>query len=470
MSTLRIIAECWPSNIFYKTYPDGTAWHGAGMWRLNALKTKLPPFEVITDLSVSNTTWNAIQTLADGRAEVSPDLWGVTYQRSQVVDFSYPSKVYGTFIYSAKQKGSAVSNAVFGVFDGPSCGLIIVALMIMSFLTWVVNDKEKSRKQSFAETATYVFGNCVHQPPFKSIIPKSRFGQVMMLLFVVYNLIITIMYSSIVISILTSKPKSKGIQTLEDLQSKQNENVRIWVRRNSYMMDHLIGMKTFDELSAEGRVSYYEVKSTEDEAFFFEDMLQSVLNHSHVIIASEGNLKSLLKKIVHRTQTCSMRIRDFKRARDPVFSTLSVWLYRKGMAWREKLDKELMWLDAFGLMKMKENDGIWSDEVMEGECDDIPDLDELCQSKPKKTAKQRKYSPLNYDHFIPISRTYCAMILLAILAFLCELIQASNCRRRLTTYKKIKRTRGPRTKKLDILWNTSEKRPVFSMFQNCNIL
>ena len=103
MESLRVVAECWPPNIYYDSLPNGTEWHGNGMWTLREMRGLLPPIEVVANLSRSEDTFDAIQTLYDGRADMSTDKWGITHERSKLVDFSYSLKVYGTYLYRVVQ-------------------------------------------------------------------------------------------------------------------------------------------------------------------------------------------------------------------------------------------------------------------------------------------------------------------------------------------------------------------------------
>ena len=103
MERLRVVAECWPPNIYYDSLPNGTEWHGNGMWTLREMRGLLPPIEVVANLSRSEDTFDAIQTLYDGRADMSTDKWGITHERSKLVDFSYALKVYGTYLYRVVQ-------------------------------------------------------------------------------------------------------------------------------------------------------------------------------------------------------------------------------------------------------------------------------------------------------------------------------------------------------------------------------
>jgi hypothetical protein len=63
---------------------------------------------------------------------------------------------------------------------------------------------------------------------------------------------------------------------------------------------------------------------------FYHDILTSVLNGSHVIVYGKANLKGMVNKNYKGTGRCDVAIvvDDFRRSRDPIFSTTSAWLYR----------------------------------------------------------------------------------------------------------------------------------------------
>jgi hypothetical protein len=53
---------------------------------------------------------------------------------------------------------------------------------------------------------------------------------------------------------------------------------------------------------------------------------------------------------------------------------------RKQLPLAETLDRQLMWMDAFGFLgkdRLKENSGIWSPEVMDQACIRSPKLDKV---------------------------------------------------------------------------------------------
>ena len=105
MTTFRLVLECWQNNPHYEVTEHGTDWYWQKMDFIRSLSGILPPFEVVWDLSPSNTTFATIQTLADGKGDMEPTDYGVTWGRFQFIDFSLPYSADEDFIFAAsKQK------------------------------------------------------------------------------------------------------------------------------------------------------------------------------------------------------------------------------------------------------------------------------------------------------------------------------------------------------------------------------
>jgi hypothetical protein len=109
--------------------------------------------------------------------------------------------------------------------------------------------------------------------------------------------------------------------------------MRIWVNKFSYVPDYLNGIQTFSYL--EDRVDYFiEPDEGESVADFYGNMLASVLDGSHIIISSKGNLEAIMSKIYKETGYCGeARMGDFRRSQDAVFTTNAGWIYRY-LNWR----------------------------------------------------------------------------------------------------------------------------------------
>ena len=80
---LRVATKCFPTDTYYKSFLDSntTVWSGQAMWMLKTMENVLPKIKIVTDLSPSNVTLDTVQTLADDRADLANDNFGLTFSR-----------------------------------------------------------------------------------------------------------------------------------------------------------------------------------------------------------------------------------------------------------------------------------------------------------------------------------------------------------------------------------------------------
>ncbi len=109
-----------------------------------------------------------------------------------------------------------------GIFDSTSYGLFLSAMIVMATTTWLVTPN-----CSFTEAALKTFGSCFNQGSFYvRQQPRRRISQAFIGMFMIYNYMVTIMYSSVVIFLLMLRREGKSIETLTDLLIEENMNVR----------------------------------------------------------------------------------------------------------------------------------------------------------------------------------------------------------------------------------------------------
>ncbi len=104
----------------------------------------------------------------------------------------------------------------------------------------------------------------------------------------------------------------------------------------------------------------------------------------------------------------------------------------------ETLNKELMWLDAFGLLsslEMLKNDGVWSSQKMAAACERQREVKEFCRKPAIEGSSQRRtqsqtYAPLHWQHFWKTFKVFGAMLFLSLTAFFCEVIRVRRLKKR----------------------------------------
>ena len=161
-----------------------------------------------------------------------------------------------------------------------------MALTLATLLSWAAKSLE-SPGFPLSTAVTYMFAIGVNQGLCGTMMPRSTGFKNMMCLFVVFNALVCIMYSSVMISKLTSPAEFKGIDSLEDLLRSKNEHLRILVKRFSFIEDNFRTMDIYPLLQS--RVDYYEEPPVGKGAFNL-DLLSSVLSRSHILIAAHENL------------------------------------------------------------------------------------------------------------------------------------------------------------------------------------
>ena len=165
-NTLRIAMYCGAFNMWFE--PDtsgiGVAWHGGPAWNFANIRPRIGlQYEVVTELpEPRDNLYSDMLALMDGVADVSIDYWGVNYDRSKLVDFSYPDSFTGIHIMSGVRKGFSHADSVLGVFDDTSFGLLIVALVAMILITWLLLKKE-NMDCSILTCALYIFESAMYK-------------------------------------------------------------------------------------------------------------------------------------------------------------------------------------------------------------------------------------------------------------------------------------------------------------------
>lgn len=166
---IKAVGECYPPNSwYYRTGPNQTktTFFGRGLSILSDL-TPDRKLKIIADSSIPSTTETGnqhylVRALEAGHLDVVPDLFVITFERSQHVDFSYPLTNVDTVIIS--RTNTVVPGLIFnGAFDTISYLLYILSLSIMILLMGLVI-KYKVGKVDPGELIVQCTGNIFNQP------------------------------------------------------------------------------------------------------------------------------------------------------------------------------------------------------------------------------------------------------------------------------------------------------------------
>ena len=310
-NTLRIAMWCGAFNLWIEPHPSGigVTWHGYTAWDFNNMKPRIGlEYKVVTELpEPRDKLYEDMLALIDGVADVSIDYWGINYERSKLIDFSYPRIFEGIYIYSGAKEGFSHADLVMGVFDDTSFQLLIIVVVAMIFTSWLLLKKE-GRDCSLLTSALYIFENVTYKSLNPLIVPSSIHKRAIMTLFTIYNLALNLMYMSMIISLLISGSKPPQINSLADLKREEYKDVRILIQKQSPYGSYLKYSGMLVDL--EHRVDYFETADR-----FKPYITQSMLNGSHVFIASFANLYKIICHSNKDSKKTKLELEDFRQSR-----------------------------------------------------------------------------------------------------------------------------------------------------------
>ena len=147
-------------------------------------------------------------------------------------------------------------------------------------------------------------------------------------------------------------------------QLGEMKEVKVNIIRNSYVAEAINDIKTLGEIESEGRIIYRDIPSGSDHnkyLGFFSEMFQSIAENGYVLIEASGNFETALWYL-RTSDPCKFKMADFGTSRETLFGTPYGWPMAKNFSLSELVNKEVMWLSAYGLDDttwMKANDGIF---------------------------------------------------------------------------------------------------------------
>ena len=421
---VRLVGDCFPNYVFYENVPNGTRWHGdSGMWLLKSLESfesfKLPPFEIITDLSPSNVTYEALQTVADGRADITLMPFGVTYERYKMADFSYKTG-YGEIKILYAKSHSVIADPIDGVFDWPSYGFIALASLATTIMAWATLWAEGNHF-TISQVLLYNFGHLMNQPlPIANPKPSSRrpSTEITLGFSMMFFEFIRVMYCSVIVGKLTALGTHSSIDSLQDVYD--SEGLRIFITRRSFVdsaVDHIPLLKAMKD-----RIDYFDFPR-ENLAEVYSGLYEKILMGTHVIIDSSGNLNRHLREI---SGDCRFLPKNFGMSTEVLFGMPVAWPVRKGFPLMDRLNSMLMRLDAVGISPgtAKKNEGIFSDKTMEGStCEELKKKDAAAAMQSNVACHKRDLT-LGIVHLKRIAMFYGVGIAASCLAFFSEMMIA----------------------------------------------
>ena len=287
--TLRLAFSCLTFSVWseHDQLNNDTVWHGVTAWFMKNIQPMMGlDYLVVTDLPQHK--YPVLAALAQGSADMSIDTWGINYLRSKFVDYSYTQEYFGVFIISGRNTDFVASNAIIGVFDDLSYGIGLIALFAMFFTLWLYLKRE-GRGQPITTTFFYMVGNFFKQPMVPAVWPKRNAGMLTANFFSLYNTLLGIMYSCVIISMLTKMKEPKQIDVMADLNRTENIGIRIFMMKNSYVPGYL--NSTGKLVGFEDRIDYVDPPA-EGRGQYLVQVLNSIRDGSHVFINGDNGYLS----------------------------------------------------------------------------------------------------------------------------------------------------------------------------------
>lgn len=186
-----------------------------------------------------NTLFFYAKTILDGRSDIHLDQFGMSIERYRYIDFSYPIELDRVLIISSNRMKT--SGKVFeGVFDIPSYIAILVSFSVLAVALWLISRYKRTlslierasqlshllhslrRRTSFVENYLYTWGMVLRQgmPDRFKMDKLNSVGILLTIVMLIGGVLISSMYCSIMISILTASDSVDLIDSLEDLATK----------------------------------------------------------------------------------------------------------------------------------------------------------------------------------------------------------------------------------------------------------
>ena len=267
-----------------------------------------------------------------------PNHYFLSHEGFQSVDFSYPTAMAELFIISSRNIGK--NNKVLeGVFDNISYALIALSLILLAFVLYL-NDSTKSldtKQASYLENLLVTFGLLINEP-LESNNPKllNRRTKYFITFISVMFFLITSMYNSIIISILTAKNDVLTIDTLDDLVTKF-PGKRIFLLEESTGHNFLRRSPYLEKL--ESRIDFVTMGDFFSNVEAMEQQYEKVHSGSHVLIDFAWNVDQKYLEKLSPKFVCRFPLEKLRYSRESLTRMTFAYLLRKGFILNDSIDK-----------------------------------------------------------------------------------------------------------------------------------
>ena len=312
---IRVARECIPGYVWTTDIANGTLWHGNGMLLLSELQKqfnfdfkivhKFPKYndsdgihyiakgtvQSTVCIRVSLTKSYLISTgLSENYADVDPDLYQFFYDQSKFVDHSTPIFFNDVSIVSTRLPGEV--DLFGGTFDFASFVLICLSIISVAMVLALLFEN-KIMDSTFSVFKIILKQNLDKQKKRQSITEKGFLAFEMLALST-----IGMMYSSIVISILSVPSPQKQIDSLYDLTFSPK---RIFI--NKYIKNEILSKSVhYDDLK--DRIDIWDFGASYNDSI--EKIYNGLLKQTHVSIVIRRNVIFQYRSAVSSWLRCKL--------------------------------------------------------------------------------------------------------------------------------------------------------------------
>ena len=342
---MRLIGTCFPDYIYpvKSDLSHSTTWKGFGVtWMMDIMQLmniSLAEVKIVTDLSPSNITNTLLQTVADDKADMVPVESGMTYSRYQIIDFTGPTGVAETMIFSKKQVTENNGNFLYKTFDQPSFIMVLISILSVSIAFWASQDGKK-RHLSFGTCSFYTLGNCLAEG--LPNVMKDKLNGSQKFILGVLGLVLVVLFKSFSGTVTASLLHNKSPKQIESLWDvAELSSLKIISANGTFWYEDLMNHAAADLLKDRVEVRPLFRSDPTD----IENVLHELVAGTHVLIGYQDTLRNMLKITDQHFE------HQFHSSQAMMSRSFGIGLTKKTSNYTRKISTGFYWLNAFGLLR-----------------------------------------------------------------------------------------------------------------------
>ena len=250
-----------------------------------------------------------------------------------------------TMIISKQAGKNQIKNFISEIFNLEVILCILLSFIVMTFMLWFSNrlsTESSSRNHDFSSILIHAFGAGLNQG-FPAKMKLGSHATTLSAIFCFLSMIITTIFSGLVIVKLLKKGASTHIDTLNDL--KNYPEFKIMVKPNSYVDDLIRSSPEMVEMIP--RFEYFNFNLSNLESL--KEMSENIQKETHVLIDDTSNFNKYLKILEYFKIS---RKEDFYFS-NVIFKNPGAWIMPKNLdpKLREEINLGVLWILDFGHYK-----------------------------------------------------------------------------------------------------------------------